>query len=365
MSGSPSGASTSPPQAPAQAQAGPTVVVQGEVSTTFYPVIEADDFSSSESAYDANSDLESDTTSLKSSVLNYYYENGRRYHSRSVTNQEYFVPNDEVESDRLDLTHHVMTIMQKGKLHAAPIGDHPQKIMDIGTGTGIWAIEMADMYPSAIVIGNDLSPIQPGWVPPNVQFVVEDIEDDWTYDANTFDLIYCRYLLGSIRNWPRLVSQAYKALKPGGYLEILEPDSHLHSDDNTLPEDSPLMQWNNAFIDAAEKGVGSIVEAPKYKDYIVDAGYVEIHEDVMKLPNSGWPKNKWLKEAGQYHLPALLDGLEPLSIHLLTTVGGMSLEETQALFAKARANVKDKSIHTYFNLHRYVARKPLHAHDTH
>jgi ubiquinone/menaquinone biosynthesis C-methylase UbiE len=29
-----------------------------------------------------------------------------------------------------------------GKLHLAPIGDHPQRILDIGCGTGIWAIEM-------------------------------------------------------------------------------------------------------------------------------------------------------------------------------------------------------------------------------
>lgn len=28
-----------------------------------------------------------------------------------------------------------------GKLYYAPIGDSPQKIIDLGTGTGIWAVE--------------------------------------------------------------------------------------------------------------------------------------------------------------------------------------------------------------------------------
>ncbi len=32
---------------------------------------------------------------------------------------------------------------QDGKLYLAPVGDDPKKIIDIGTGTGIWAVESA------------------------------------------------------------------------------------------------------------------------------------------------------------------------------------------------------------------------------
>jgi methylase of polypeptide subunit release factors len=45
--------------------------------------------------------------------------------------------------------------MMEGKLHLAPVKD-PQRILDVGTGTGIWAIDTADLYPSAEVIGTDL-----------------------------------------------------------------------------------------------------------------------------------------------------------------------------------------------------------------
>jgi methylase of polypeptide subunit release factors len=41
------------------------------------------------------------------------------------------------------------------KLHFAPIED-PHRILDVGTGTGIWAIDMADQYLMAEVIGVDL-----------------------------------------------------------------------------------------------------------------------------------------------------------------------------------------------------------------
>jgi len=104
-------------------------------------------------------DAESYTTSLKSSITNYKYENGRRYHS--FKDGSYFLPNDESEADRLDLFHHIMSLRLDGELHWAPIGDSPQRILDIGTGTGIWAIDMGDKYPSAEILGNDLSAIQP------------------------------------------------------------------------------------------------------------------------------------------------------------------------------------------------------------
>jgi hypothetical protein len=40
------------------------------------------------------------------------------------------------------MTHHMALLRTGGKLHLAPIGDEPQRILDVGTGTGIWAVEM-------------------------------------------------------------------------------------------------------------------------------------------------------------------------------------------------------------------------------
>jgi hypothetical protein len=48
----------------------------------------------------------------------------------------------QAELDRLDLLHHCPILRTDGKLHLAPIDPHPQRILDLGTGTGIWAIEM-------------------------------------------------------------------------------------------------------------------------------------------------------------------------------------------------------------------------------
>lgn len=71
-------------------------------------------------------------------------------------------PTRQAELDRLDLKHHIMMLLCDNHLHLAPLVK-PEKVLDIGTGTGIWAIQMGDQYPESTVIGTDLSPVQPSW----------------------------------------------------------------------------------------------------------------------------------------------------------------------------------------------------------
>lgn len=81
-------------------------------------------------------------TTIGSEVFSFVYENGRRYHS--YREGIYMLPNDDREIERLDLYHHIFNVLLGGKLYVAPLGANIKRILDIGTGTGSWAIDMAE-----------------------------------------------------------------------------------------------------------------------------------------------------------------------------------------------------------------------------
>lgn len=47
-------------------------------------------------------------------------------------------------------------------------------------------------------------------VPPNCSFEIDDAEQDWLFEPNSFDFIHNRNFVCAIRNWERLVGQAFR-----------------------------------------------------------------------------------------------------------------------------------------------------------
>lgn len=120
------------------------------------------------------------------------------------------MPNDVAEHERLELQHRAMFIASGGRLFHSPL-TNLQNVLDLGTGVGIWAIDVADAHPEAIVTGIDLSPIQPTLAPPNVKWEIDDAEDDWTWPPDHFDLIYSQFMLsGSIADFRKYFRQAFR-----------------------------------------------------------------------------------------------------------------------------------------------------------
>lgn len=87
-------------------------------------------------------------------------------------------------SKRLDLHHEIFVLLLDGELYKAPLDPSKQtRILDIGTGTGVWAFEMACKFPDAEIIATDLSPVArfPWGALANCRFEVDDVEREWLY----------------------------------------------------------------------------------------------------------------------------------------------------------------------------------------
>ncbi|KPM41433.1 hypothetical protein AK830_g5122 [Neonectria ditissima] len=243
---------------------------------------------------------DSSTASLSSSILHYRTINGRSYHS-DQGNAQYWVTNDDQSNEALDINHHVVTLLFDGKLHKAPLTKDVQRVVDIGTGT-----------------------------------------------------------VGSIVDWPALFRQAYKCLKPGGYIESYEGSPVISSDDGSVQNTSAMSQWGEIFFEGGRK-LGrsfSVLEDDVQKKGMEAAGFVDVSERNFKVPIGGWSQDSTLKEAGQYFQAAILQDIEG-TLTFIANLLGWSKEEIDVFGAHYRREIRSKSIHAYFRQRVVWARKPL------
>lgn len=271
--------------------------------------------------------------------------------------KEYAFPNDEPELDRMDLENHLFTLLFDGELYFAPL-QSPLRILDLGTGTGIWAIDVADKYPAAYVVATDLSPVQPVYVPPNVEFQIDDVEQEWSFQEDFFNLIHWRLMLASISDYPALFEKAFRHIKPGGYIEIHDLDPGFYCDDGTVPEDCASVQWATLFKEACARMGRPIPSFETYRKGLSDAGFVDIQERIFKRPSNTWPKDRRLKEIGMFTCANMLDGYEGFTLGPFSRALGWSKLEVDILLAKSKAEWKDRSIHGYQKVIAIWGQKP-------
>ncbi|VUC21593.1 unnamed protein product, partial [Clonostachys rosea] len=231
-----------------------------------------------------------------------------------------------------------------------------RRALDVGTGTGCWAIDFADDHPSATVIGIDLSPIQPSLVPPNVEFQVDDLEDDWTF-SEPFDYIYTRFMTVSFANWPRFFEQSMEHMSPGGWLEVVDILPPI-SDDGTMSPDTALYKWSNYLLESTEKIGRPFGGTAKYKDQMQEAGYQNVVQHVYKWPQNRWPKDPKYKELGTWTLENISSGLDAISNALFTRILGWTKPELDVFLVQVRKDIKNPAIHAYWPIYVIYGQKP-------
>ncbi|KAL3418585.1 methyltransferase domain-containing protein [Phlyctema vagabunda] len=243
------------------------------------------------------------------------------------------------------------------KFFLSPIGANPQRILDLGTGSGIWAIDIADLFPSAEVLGIDLAAIQPERVPPNCKFEIDDVEEAWTF-KDRFDFIHARDFLFSIRDWKKLVNQSFLYTKPNGYLELqcLLPEPHC--DDDSTPSDNGIVEFSTKICDASEICGWSLREPNNYKRYLEKAGFEDVVEIRYKIPTAPWAKDPRMKLIGAFEMQSLLQGASAFSLRTFSKAYGWTQVETEAYLMKMRRDCRNLKFHTYYEFIVVYGRKP-------
>ncbi|PPR03621.1 hypothetical protein CVT24_007737 [Panaeolus cyanescens] len=294
--------------------------------------------------------------------LNDYF---RWVHSRrlSTLNVTYLLPVDQEETKRSERYHRLIQFVFNGRNYVGPakialqFGQQRrsediahvqqidivqltsplnQKVLDLGTGSGAWAIDIAEEFPRAEVIGIDIAPIQPRDVPPNCtqvltssfcfyvfeftrssRFELCDL-DQWhiPYPDAHFDFIHARSLHIGIHNYPRLLHELARLLRPGGLVLLVEPTLYPCQAPPSYP---PLTGWET-FWDTYRRCLRQQhidVTVPERLPDLLEAtrSFENIMSQKGNIPVGFWPNDLDLLTLGQLQwmdYDSLLPALRPL-----------------------------------------------------
>ncbi|KAK1452046.1 methyltransferase domain-containing protein [Colletotrichum melonis] len=306
---------------------------------------------------DDQSDIQSivsSSTSLRESILNYRVENGRTYHR--YKDGKYTKPNDEREMERLELENELWLISLDFTCGVAPPCRMDNetacgRVLDVGTGSGIWAVNFADDHPEAEVIGIDLSPPLCDYVPPNLKFEIDDLEEEWTW-SRPFNYIHSRVMTGAINDWDLYLRRCYDNLEPGGWIELQELDVHVTSDDGTLTPHHALSHWSRLLAAASQK-LGRPYIDPRAlatgdpTTGLAAAGFVDVSVTTFKWPLNEWPKSAKHKQLGRIQLENGTTGMEAFTMAAFTRAFKWTPEAVNVFLVDVRNDLRDRDIHAY------------------
>lgn len=147
--------------------------------------------------------------SLASMSADYMIEHGRHFPNRDGSSP--FPRGDDQGRANEIALHNLMFQLYDGRLYAAPI-QRPRNVLDVRCGKqGLWAKNMADVYPEAQITGTDVFPVDTEGRD-NLEFIYQSYNDQWILDEilqqyGKFDFIYARHLFATSQDYPDFYKQ--------------------------------------------------------------------------------------------------------------------------------------------------------------
>ncbi|KDQ21624.1 hypothetical protein BOTBODRAFT_26057 [Botryobasidium botryosum FD-172 SS1] len=311
------------------------------------------------------------TSSIRSELL-------ANVHGRLVNNHSdvYHLPADDEEIDRLDIQHFMLKALNNGSICYGPVDevlkDVPgvyKAILDLGCGTGVWAVEMARQYPHCDVVGVDLAPVQSKDRPDNCRIEVDDINLGLEHFYGQFDLVHARLISSGIKDYHSLVDQISQIVRPGGLFIAIECEFIVYDEHKVYlpphPLGHPQHAWFVHFFSHLSKAMrarlGNIDAAPLLGSWLADHHAFEEVETIEELvptgpwfpPNTdeGHRMNHVAKLVQDDLITALASG-RPLLLS-----NGMPSDEVDSLIDNTRRELADITRKLYIKLNIAWGRK--------
>lgn len=204
---------------------------------------------------------------------------------RYVANVPYLLPKDALEDQRLNYQHHALYKTISNHYLAPLTPTSAQTILDVGTGTGIWAVEMAHQFPQAHILGVDVALSSlPRPLPPNCLFAQANILQGLPFPDGQFAYTHQRLLVAAIPalHWPGVVRELVRVTRPGGWVELLEIGDVIQ---NAGPATKRLLTW----MTDISKGLGFEMEVLRHLgDLLKQAGCSDIETQEIPVPLGAW-----------------------------------------------------------------------------
>ena len=142
---------------------------------------------------------------------------------------------------------------------------------------------------------------------------------------------------------------SYRALKPGGWIEVVEVHLPCMSDDGSLNESTAWWRWERLVLEANALSNRPLTIARNVRQWLIDVGFEETSDLQVKTPVGGsWCTSPREKEVGRWNAVNLMEGLEGFTLGPLHRVLGWSPIGVQALLGQVRTELLEQKVHAYF-----------------
>ena len=246
----------------------------------------------------------------------------------------------------------------------------PARVLDLGCGTAIWMLEMAQRFRHAEFLGVDLHRMGPASLEENVVYTAPwDYTGPWAMGEKSWDMIHLQMALGSVSNWQDVYQKILDHLIPGtGWFESVELDFQPRFEgkgEERLP--GMLTDWWDLYIKGSYEVTGRHLHYnPATPEILKRMGFKDVKLESYKIPLNEWHGGQAEDRAAAWWQVAMGPGadgnggygLEAMSLRPLCAYSNWSPDHVRRLCIDALAEASKPDLRPYNLLHVLTARAP-------